>query len=133
LSGIATLRDRLESGVLDRVEDCGVNASRAPRVPNTTNLWFDQIDGEALFIALDLKGLAVSGGSACASGAAEPSHVLAAMGLPKDRAKASLRFSLTKDATAEEIDSALDIVASAVERLREISPSIRNSASPVAV
>jgi len=123
LSGLAALRDRLESGIRQRVEDCGVNAVDSRRVPNTTNLWFDQLDGEALFIALDLKGLAVSGGSACASGAAEPSHVLTAMGLPKDRARASLRFSLTKDATAEEVDAAIEFVAASVARLREISPA----------
>jgi len=132
LSEIATLRDRLESEILQRVEDCGVNAGAGARVPNTTNLWFDHLDGEALFIALDLKGLAVSGGSACASGAAEPSHVLIAMGLPKERARASLRFSLTKDATAEEVDAAVDMIVSTVERLREISPSSRNAASAVA-
>jgi cysteine sulfinate desulfinase/cysteine desulfurase-like protein len=79
------LRDRLENGLLQRLEDIGVNAGNAPRVPNTTNLWFDHLEGEALVIALDLKGLAVSGGSACASGAAEPSHVLTAMGLPRSR------------------------------------------------
>jgi cysteine desulfurase len=123
LSGLSALRDRLEAGILQRVEDCGVNAGASPRVPNTTNFWFDQLDGEALFIALDLKGLAVSGGSACSSGAAEPSHVLTAMGLPKDRARASLRFSLAKDATAEQIEAAIDLVAASVGRMREISPA----------
>jgi len=123
LRGLSALRDRLERGILERVEDCGVNAGAAPRVPNTTNLWFDQLDGEALFIALDLKGLAVSGGSACASGAAEPSHVLTAMGLPKDRARASLRFSLAKDATVDEVETAIELVAASVGRLRKISPA----------
>ena len=123
ITKIATLRDRLETGLLNRLEDIGVNAANAPRVPNTTNLWFDHLEGEALVIALDLKGLAVSGGSACASGATEPSHVLTAMGLPPERGRASLRFSLTKNTTDEDIDFALDIVPAAVSRLREISPA----------
>ncbi len=75
------LRDQLESGILAKVEGSGVNGAVLPRVPNTTNLYFNNLEGEALVIALDLKGIAVSGGSACASGAAEPSHVLTAMGL----------------------------------------------------
>jgi len=122
LSGIAALRDRLEDGILQCVENSGVNGGNAPRVPNTTNLWFDNVDGESLFIALDLHGLAVSGGSACASGAAEPSHVLTAMGLSMERARASLRFSLTRYSTAEDVDCALEMVATAASRLREISP-----------
>ncbi len=81
----------------------------APRVPNTTNIYFDGIDGEALVIALDLKGLAVSTGAACSSGAIEPSHVLTAMGLRPDRAKASIRFSLGKQNTSEDIDFALGL------------------------
>ena len=122
LSRIAKLRDRLETGLLNRLEDIGVNAANAPRVPNTTNIWFDHLEGEALVIALDLRGLAVSGGSACASGASEPSHVLTAMGLTPARGRASLRFSLTKDTTEDDIDFALDVVPAAVGRLREISP-----------
>ena len=122
MSGIEALRDRLETGLLDRLENIGVNAANAPRVSNTTNIWFDHLEGEALVIALDLKGLAVSGGSACASGASEPSHVLTAMGLPPARGRASLRFSLTKDTTQEDVDFALEVVPAAVDRLREISP-----------
>jgi cysteine desulfurase len=122
ITKIATLRDRLETGLLNRLEDIGVNAANAPRVPNTTNIWFDHLEGEALVIALDLRGLAVSGGSACASGASEPSHVLTAMGLTPARGRASLRFSLTKDTTEDDIDFALDVVPAAVGRLREISP-----------
>ena len=122
LSGIANLRDRLENGLFDRLENIGVNGGRAPLVANTTNLWFDHLEGEALVIALDLKGLSVSGGSACASGAAEPSHVLTAMGLTPARGRASLRFSLTKNTTEEDLDFALDVVPAAVSRLRELSP-----------
>ena len=93
-----------------------------PRVANTTNIWFDQLEGEALVIALDLKGVAVSGGSACHSGATEPSHVLMAMGLDKTRARASLRFSLLKTATDADVDHVLQVIAEAVENLRELSP-----------
>ncbi len=121
---IAALRDRLEHGLLAAVDECGVNGPAAPgaRLPNTTNLWFDHLEGEALVIALDLKGLALSGGSACASGATEPSHVLTAMGLGAHRARASLRFSLTRFTTDEEVDRALTLVPAAVARLRELSP-----------
>jgi cysteine desulfurase len=122
LSGIAKLRDRLETGLFNRLENIGINGGNAPRVPNTTNIWFDHLEGESLVIALDLRGLAVSGGSACASGAAEPSHVLTAMGLPPARGRASLRFSLTKNTTEQDIDFALELVPAAVDRLREISP-----------
>jgi len=119
---MAALRDRLEQGILAQVEDTGVNGEGAPRIPNTSNLHFDHIDGEALEIALDLKGLAVSTGAACSSGAIEPSHVLIAMGLPADRARASIRFSLGKQTTQEDIDFAVDLVPRTVARLRELSP-----------
>jgi cysteine desulfurase len=123
---LAALRDRLEAGIL-RIPGTGVNGAwdqdkPVPRVANTTNIWFDHLEGEALVIALDLKGVAVSGGSACHSGATEPSHVLMAMGLNKNRARASLRFSLLKTATDEDVDYILKIVPEAVEHLRAISP-----------
>ncbi len=116
------LRDRLEQGILGQVEDAGVNGGKTLRVPNTTNIYFDHIDGEAMVIALDLKGLAVSTGAACSSGATEPSHVLIAMGLTPDRARASIRFSLGKQNTKEDIDFALALVPETGARLREISP-----------
>ncbi len=119
---IATLRDRLEQGILSAVEETGVNGGTVARVANTTNLWFDDLEGEALVIALDLKGLSTSGGSACASGATEPSHVLTAMGLSTPRARASLRFSLTKQTTEDDIDFALGIIPTAATRLRELAP-----------
>lgn len=122
LDRLAALRDRLETGVLQRIEGVGVNGAGQPRVPNTTNLYFNNLEGEALVIALDLKGIAVSGGSACASGASEPSHVLTAMGLPPERARASLRFSLTKLNTDQDVDEALAIIPAAVSRLRELAP-----------
>ena len=113
------LRDRLELGLLQHAD--GVNGGGAPRVANTANVWFDGLDGEALVIALDLKGLAVSSGAACSSGANEPSHVLLAMGLSTDRARSSLRFSLHRQTTEEEIDRAIELVSSQVARLRELS------------
>jgi cysteine desulfurase len=122
---IAALRDRLEQGILAQVEDAGVNGHSASRVPNTTNIYFDHVDGEAMEIALDLNGLAVSTGAACSSGAIEPSHVLIAMGLRADRARASIRFSLGKQNTDKEIDFALALVPETVARLRELSPVYR--------
>jgi len=119
---LAALRDRFETGILTAIEGAGVNGAGLPRVPNTTNLYFNNLEGEALVIALDLKGIAVSGGSACASGAAEPSHVLTAMGLAPERARASLRFSLTKLNTQQDINDALQIIPHAVSRLRELAP-----------
>jgi cysteine desulfurase len=119
---MAAMRDHLESAVLAATEASGVNGGSAPRVPNTTNIYFENIEGEALIIALDLKGLAVSTGAACSSGATEPSHVLTAMNLAPDRARASIRFSLGKQNTQEEIDFAIGLVPGTVARLRELSP-----------
>ena len=119
---IAALRDRLEQGILARVSAAGKHGGDRPRVPNTTNLWFDHLEGEALVIALDLKGLAISGGSACTSGAMDPSHVLRAMGVPSARAGASLRFSLDTNATDADVEFALELVPAAVAHLRELSP-----------
>jgi cysteine desulfurase len=124
---LGRLRDRLESEILRQVDSAGVNGAGAPRVPNTTNIYFDYIEGEALVIALDLKGLAVSTGAACSSGAIEPSHVLTAMGMGPDRARASLRFSLGKQTTAEDVDFAIQLVPASVARLRELSPLYNKS------
>lgn len=120
---MAAMRDRLQQGILAQVEEAGVNGDGAARVPNTTNLHFDHIDGEAMVIALDLKGLAVSTGAACSSGAIEPSHVLVAMGLRNDQARASIRFSLGKQTTDAEIDTALSLITEAAGRLRQLSPT----------
>ncbi len=122
LSQIARMRDRLEQWILANIEAAGVNGHGAPRVPNTTNICFEGIEGEAMVIALDLKGLAVSTGAACSSGAIEPSHVLMAMGLPADRARASIRFSLGKQNTSEDLDFVLALVPQTVARLRALSP-----------
>jgi cysteine desulfurase len=130
---LTALRDRLEQGILSQVEECGVNGDGAPRVSNTANLYFDHIEAEALVIALDLKGLSVSGGSACQSGATEPSHVLTAMGLSPTRARASIRFSLSRLTTAAEIDEALTLIPAAVARLRDLSPTWHRPAALITV
>ncbi|MBZ5597097.1 MAG: cysteine desulfurase [Acidobacteriia bacterium] len=128
LAKMGAVRDRIQQTLLGAVEATGVNGDGAPRVPNTTNMYFDYIEGEALVIALDLKGLAVSTGAACSSGAIEPSHVLTAMGLRPDRARASLRFSLGKQNTPEDVEFALGVVPSTVARLRELSPVYNKTA-----
>jgi len=124
---LAALRDRLEQGILSQVEETGVNGAGSSRVANTTNIYFDHVEAEALLIALDLKGLSVSGGSACQSGASEPSHVLTAMGLSAARARASIRFSLSKLTTEAEVDEALRLIPEAVAHLRELSPTYKKS------
>ncbi len=122
LEQLSRMRDHLERTILSQVETTSVNGQGAPRVPNTSSVFFDCIEGEALVIALDLKGLAVSTGAACSSGAIEPSHVLTAMGMSPERARGSLRFSLGKQNTPEEIEFALSLIPPTVARLRELSP-----------
>jgi cysteine desulfurase len=115
------LRDRLEDAVLDRIPGTAVNGYRHSRTPNTTNIQFDAIDGEAMVIALDLRGFAVSTGSACSSGAITPSHVLTAIGLSADRARSSIRFSLGHSNTAEQVDQLVEALEASVAHLRRIS------------
>jgi cysteine desulfurase len=119
---MAALCDGLERTIVGSIDQVSVNSAGAPRVPNTTNIVFECLEGEAMVIALDLKGLSVSTGAACSSGAIEPSHVLTAMGLSPDRARASLRFSLGKQNTADDIDFALQLIPEVVTRLRDLSP-----------
>ena len=118
---LASLRDHLEQSLLAEIPSSGVNGAGASRTANTTNVYFDHVEAESLVITLDLNGLSVSGGSACQSGAAEPSHVLTAMGLAPARARASIRISLSRTTTAEEIDEAIRVIASSVAQLRSIS------------
>ena len=125
---LSALRDQLEHGLLHRVPQSRINGGRAPRTPNTANLVFPGVEGEALLIALDLKGLACSTGAACSSGAVEPSHVLTAIGLPAEEARASLRFSLGRHTTQADIDFALRVVPAAVAQLRQLSPTYREVA-----
>jgi len=122
-------RDRLERTVVERIDQTSVNSAGAPRVPNTSNIVFDCLEGEAMVIALDLKGLSVSTGAACSSGAIEPSHVLTAMGLSPDRARASLRFSLGKQNSTDDVEFALQLIPEVVRRLRDLSPVYKKAAS----
>ncbi|HEY2842720.1 MAG TPA: aminotransferase class V-fold PLP-dependent enzyme, partial [Bryobacteraceae bacterium] len=117
------LRDRLEQNIASRIADTHVNGAGVPRVPNTTNIRFDGIDSDALLIALDLQGFAVSSGAACSSGAPEPSHVLLAMGLNRLEARSSIRFSLGRSNTVEQVDALADALAASVARLRKLSPA----------
>jgi cysteine desulfurase len=123
------LRDTLEQGILARVPDSRVNSANAPRTPNTTNILFPGLEGEALIIALDLKGLACSTGAACSSGAVEPSHVLTAIGLSASEARASIRFSLGRHTTDSEINAALELIPAAVSHLRKLSPTYHKPAA----
>ena len=123
---LAGLRDRLETGILERVEACSVNGVRAERTPNTTNIRFGYLEGEAMVIALDLKGMAVSSGAACSSGAVQPSHVLTAIGLSSEQARSSLRFSLGAQNTEEQVDELLEVIPGVVEHLRKLSPAYAN-------
>jgi cysteine desulfurase len=128
---VASLRDKLERGLVERIPQVRVNGALAPRTPNTTNIMFAGIEGEALVIALDLKGLACSVGAACSSGAVEPSHVLTAIGLSQEQAKSSLRFSLGRHTTESEIDFALRVIPEAVAQLRALSPTYLEAPSNV--
>jgi cysteine desulfurase len=114
----AALRDRFERFILAAIDDVAVNGSPATRLPNTSNLLFRGVSGEALVIALDMKGIAVSSGSACSSGSVEPSHVLLAMGLTAAEARSSVRFSFGRYNTAEEVDILIEAVIPAVRQLR---------------
>ena len=120
------LRDRLERELKAKIELIHVNAEGAPRLPNTSNIMVDYAEGEGLVISLDLKGVAVSTGSACSSGSLEPSHVLTAIGKTPDEAHGSLRFSLSSMTTDEDIDYVVSVLPGIVERLRELSPYYRS-------
>ncbi len=119
---IGELRDRLEKEALEKIPGARVNGDPRRRVPNTASLTFSGAGGEALLIALDLQGVACSTGAACSSGSVEPSHVLTAIGLSADEARSTLRLSVGRPTTAEEIDNAGRVLRGAVERLRALSP-----------
>jgi cysteine desulfurase len=122
-SHVQMLRDRLEQGILERVPGVRVNGDRARRVPNTTNISFADCEGESLVIALDLGGVECATGAACSSGAVSPSHVLTAIGLSPAEAKSSLRLSLGRFSTAEDVDSVLEIIPGIVARVRSVAAS----------
>ena len=119
---VRALRDRLESAILSRFSNVQLNGSKEARVPNTTNVGFEYIEGEAILLYLNEKGIAASSGSACSSGSLEPSHVLRAMGVPFTAAHGSIRFSLSRFTTEEEIDYTVSVLPEIIERLLEISP-----------
>jgi cysteine desulfurase len=125
---VAALRDRLEAGILERVPLAALNGDAARRLPTTTNIRFDYIEGEGFVIAMDLRGVAVSTGAACASGSVEPSHVLSAIGLSHDQARSSIRFSLGRFNTADDVDYALEAIPAVAERLRAVSPHYKKAA-----
>ena len=118
---VRALRDRLENGLL-KVEDAIVNGDRKDRLPGTTNISFKRVEGEAILLHLDKYGVAASSGSACTSGSLEPSHVLRAMGIPFDYAHGSVRLSLGRLNTDEDVDTILDVLPNIIGLLREISP-----------
>lgn len=125
---VRALRDKLEEGILERISDTFVNGSKTKRVPHLSNISFRSIAGEALLIALDLQGVAVSTGSACASGTVEPSHVLTALGGQRDLHKSAIRFSLSRMNSDEDIDYVLSILPEMVERMRQVAPLYRSGA-----
>lgn len=122
---IAKLRDRFEAGILSRIEGVSVNARKSPRLPHTSNLTFNGIEGQTLVAALDLEGIAVSAGSACHVGSLQPSHVLRAMGLTREQLEGSIRFSLGRFTRQGETDEVLKILPRLVARLRENAPVTR--------
>jgi cysteine desulfurase len=122
---VRALRDRLELGILERVPDALVNGHRERRLPNTTNISFEFVEGEAILLLLDQAGICASSGSACTSGSLEPSHVLRAMGIPFTYAHGSIRFSLSRYTTQSEVDRVLAELPAVIARLREISPFSR--------
>ncbi|HID06174.1 MAG TPA: aminotransferase class V-fold PLP-dependent enzyme, partial [Armatimonadetes bacterium] len=116
------LRDKLERGIIERIPEVIVNGHPEKRLANTLNIIVKYVEGEAMLLTMDMEGICASSGSACTSGALEPSHVLTAMGIPHELAHGSLRFSIGRYTTEEEIDYVLDVLPKIVERLREISP-----------
>jgi cysteine desulfurase len=121
------LRDYLEDEIFNRVTSVTRNGDPGARVPNIANLNFDFVEGEGLQISLDLKGVAVSTGSACSSGSTEPSHVLMAIGLPRDNGYGSLRFSFGQYNTKEDVDYVLEVLPAVIEKLRKLSPLARQT------
>lgn len=122
ITHLQTLKERLEKGMLERVPHIKVNGHVDKRLPNTANISFEFVEGESLLLNLDMKGIAASSGSACTSGSLEPSHVLVSMGMTHELSHGSVRFSLGKSNTVEEIDYLLEIMPPIVERMRSMSP-----------
>jgi len=127
-SKVKYLRDKLEDAILKSCPDSRVNGDRKNRLPNTTNISFEFIEGEAILLMLDKFGICASSGSACTSGSLEPSHVLRAMGVPFTAAHGSIRFSLSRYNTEDEVDYTIEIMPGIVNRLRELSPFVERAA-----
>jgi cysteine desulfurase len=119
---IKALRDKLENAMLTMFKNAHLNGNKEKRVPNTTNIGFEYIEGEAILLYLSQRNIAASSGSACSSGSLEPSHVLRAMGVPFTSAHGSIRFSLSRFNTEEEIDYVISVMPEIVNKLLEISP-----------
>ena len=119
---VSRLRDRLEQTLLDKITNAMVNGDPANRLPNTTSIAFEYVEGEAILLMMNEHGICASSGSACTSGSLEPSHVLRAMGVPFTAAHGSIRFSLSRYSTEKEIDIILEKLPPIIERLRELSP-----------
>lgn len=119
---ISALRDRLEKGLLQRIGNAFVTGDAQSRLPNTSNVAFEFIEGEAILLLLNRAGIAASSGSACTSGSLEPSHVLRAMGVPYTAAHGAIRFSFSRENTDEDVDQVLDVMPGIIARLRELSP-----------
>jgi cysteine desulfurase len=116
------LRDKLEKAILERIPHAMVNGDREHRLPNTTSISFEYIEGEAILLMMNELGICASSGSACTSGSLEPSHVLRAMGVPFTAAHGSIRFSLSIYNTEEDIDFIIQKVPPIIQRLRDLSP-----------
>jgi cysteine desulfurase len=121
---VKTLRDKLEKGIIEKCPDCMVNGDNENRLPNTSNISFEFIEGESILLMLDKFGICASSGSACTSGSLEPSHVLRAMGIPYTAAHGSIRFSLSRYNTEEEVDFTIEKLPPIISRLRELSPFV---------
>ncbi|WP_285904968.1 cysteine desulfurase NifS [Pseudodesulfovibrio pelocollis] len=127
---VKALRDRLETGLLERIPDAIINGDRSNRLPNTTNISFGYVEGEAILLMMDQMGICASSGSACTSGSLEPSHVLRAMGVPFTFAHGSIRFSLSRFNTEAEVDSVLVTLPTVIENLRKLSPFSAGKTAP---
>lgn len=121
-TAVKVLRDRLEAGILAAVPNCFVTGNPDDRLPNTANIAFEYIEGEGILLQLNKLGIAASSGSACTSGSLEPSHVMKAMGIPYTAAHGTVRFSLSRETTAEDIERVIEAVPPIVARLRKLSP-----------
>ncbi len=125
---LTALRDKLIDGILTRIPDVRVNGHRTKRLPNNVNVSIEGVEGESMILMLDALGICVSSGSACTSGSLAASHVLLALGVPHELAHGSLRLTLGKDNTEEDVDKVLEVLPGIVERLRAMSPMYEKKA-----